>query len=458
MGLGYQGLGGAWGRVLNGTVDSRVASLYSVRGARFGLEWNWSSHGMEAYPEESWNHTTGRFLLGYARTLVRGIRPYGEVALTFRRMHPEGSRFFSDELPREYPEDFHVEGWGLDGALGVELRLDRRTALDVSGGYGRFSTDPDLSSRGLGAVSDGSSWRAGLGLTWYPNHDRNPRARNASDGRLDPGDSRTSETSAGPDAWGVEHSRGLSIGAAAVVGLMAPWTWNMLLQDQPWTYVSPRSWWKGVTQGFAWDDNRFSVNHFRHPYHGHLYFSSARSNGFGYWDGALYATVGSYLWECCTETHVASIPDMVTTSLGGAAVGETLYRASSLALDNTAVGSERFLREAMGAILNPPRGLVRLLTGRAWRAGSNPSNALDHVPEPATSIEGHLKKGTSCCPSSGSTSPREISSGDEPSRSTTIALASISRPVTGSCWEESKSEGASGAVRPRDPSGPVPGS
>jgi hypothetical protein len=136
-----------------------------------------------------------------------------------------------------------------------------------------------------------------------------------------------------------------------------------------------------VTNGFAWDDNDFNVNHFRHPYHGNLYFNSARSNGFGYWNGVLYAGIGSYFWECCTETHVASTPDMVTTALGGAAVGEVLYRTSSMALDNTVGGSERVLREAVGAILNPPRGIARLLTARAWRTGTNPPDPADRVPE-----------------------------------------------------------------------------
>jgi hypothetical protein len=68
---------------------------------------------------------------------------------------------------------------------------------------------------------------------------------------------------------------------------------------------------------------------FAHPFHGSLYFSAARTNGFNYWASVPFAIAGSFLWECCGETHPPSINDWIATSIGGAAIGETTYRLSS---------------------------------------------------------------------------------------------------------------------------------
>ena len=35
--------------------------------------------------------------------------------------------------------------------------------------------------------------------------------------------------------------------------------------------------------GFEWDDNNFATNHFLHPYHGAVYFTGARANGYTFW-------------------------------------------------------------------------------------------------------------------------------------------------------------------------------
>lgn len=367
IGLGFQTMGAEWGRVLDGAVDSRFTSMYSVHGARFGVEWNLASFGMDDVAETSWNQTINRVFMGYRAATDRGVRPYAEIGGNFRRLHDEGNRFFDDDPPSQHTNTSHASGPGLDVALGLEVGIGARTALDLSGGYGWFSTDPDGSSFGLEPLREGSNWRAGLGVTWFPNHAPPTLGDSSPEAPPDPA-----------GGLGIEPSRGLSVGISALTGIVTPWSWNTFLHDKAWTYVSPRSWWIGVTEGFAWDDNRFSVNHFRHPYHGSLFFNAARASGFGYWTGLLYSTVGSYWWECCTETHVASIPDMVTTPLGGAAVGEVLYRTSSLALDDAAVGSERVVRELMSALINPPRGLARLLTGRAWRTAPS---VRDRPPE-----------------------------------------------------------------------------
>jgi hypothetical protein len=184
------------------------------------------------------------------------------------------------------------------------------------------------------------------------------------------------------DAWGQPKNPGLAV-AEAFLGNFLPWLFNETVpsrQELLISQVSPRSWWRNLRQGWEWDDNAFQVNHFAHPFQGNIYFNAGRSNGFGYWGSLLFATAGSFHWECCGETHFMSINDWVNTSLGGAAVGEVLYRTSSRILDNEARGTERVLREVGAFLLNPSRGATRLLTGTAGRVYENPRDPLDHRP------------------------------------------------------------------------------
>jgi hypothetical protein len=75
-----------------------------------------------------------------------------------------------------------------------------------------------------------------------------------------------------------------------------------------------------------------------------------------------------------------SANDVVNTAVGGVALGETLYRLSSLVLDNQATGVNRLARETAGAFLNPTREGLRVLSGRAWKPGANPSSPYDKRP------------------------------------------------------------------------------
>lgn len=69
------------------------------------------------------------------------------------------------------------------------------------------------------------------------------------------------------------------------------------------------------------------------------------------------------------ETQPASINDIMSTTFGGMALGETTYRLSSLVLNGQARGWERASHELVAAFLNPVRAVNRLMTGEAWRIG-----------------------------------------------------------------------------------------
>jgi hypothetical protein len=139
-------------------------------------------------------------------------------------------------------------------------------------------------------------------------------------------------------------------------------------------YWAETSWSDFVTnlrEGFEWDDNQFINNQFAHPYHGNLYYNTARSSGFNYWESAPFAIAGSLMWEYIGEVYRPALNDWINTSLGGIALGEMTYRASSLILDNGDRGTSRVFREAGAFLVNPVRGINRLVTGDAFRTGPN---------------------------------------------------------------------------------------
>ncbi|MGZ3460974.1 MAG: DUF3943 domain-containing protein, partial [Archangium sp.] len=150
------------------------------------------------------------------------------------------------------------------------------------------------------------------------------------------------------------------------------WGFDHFVLNKDWARVSTSTWAAGLGHGFEWDDDDFATNQFLHPYHGSLYANAARDNGFGYWEAGLFTLVASLQWEFFAENDPPAANDLINTSLGGSAMGEVLYRLSSLALDNGATGGERVRRELVAGLLSPVRGFNRLLRGDAWRLGPTP--------------------------------------------------------------------------------------
>ncbi len=134
-----------------------------------------------------------------------------------------------------------------------------------------------------------------------------------------------------------------------------------------YSHISANSVWHNIKNGFVWDNDQFSTNLFAHPYHGGLYFNSARSNGMSFWQSVPYSFCGSLMWELACETDPPAINDLMATTIGGACIGEITHRVSDLVYDDRERGLSRFLREFAGALTCPIRELNRILNGDAWR-------------------------------------------------------------------------------------------
>jgi hypothetical protein len=121
-----------------------------------------------------------------------------------------------------------------------------------------------------------------------------------------------------------------------------------------------------LTSKWIVDTDPFAVNQFAHPYQGSIYFGLARSSGLDFWESLGYSFAGSWLWEIAGETGLPSINDLVTTTFGGAFLGEPLFRMASLLLEG---GGETpgFWRELGAAVISPPLGFNRLAFGDRFK-------------------------------------------------------------------------------------------
>jgi hypothetical protein len=139
-----------------------------------------------------------------------------------------------------------------------------------------------------------------------------------------------------------------------------------------WSQFTLQSWADNLKYPWQWDNNAFLNNQFSHPYHGNLYFNAARTNGYSFWQSVPWAFGGSLMWELFAEVWAPAPNDLLNTSLGGIALGEMLYRMSSLTLDNEATGSERVFREIGATLLNPVRGFNRAIDGTMFKRHQTP--------------------------------------------------------------------------------------
>ena len=151
-------------------------------------------------------------------------------------------------------------------------------------------------------------------------------------------------------------------------------SWNHFVTDRDWARVTSTTLHRNLSGGWVWDNDSFSGNQFSHPYHGSMFYNAAREHGLSYGVSLLYPVAGSVTWELLCETNRPAINDLLSTGVGGAAFGEVTHRMSDIFFDNTKQGPQRVVREIIGSLLNPVRGIHRIMSGGPpttappWRA------------------------------------------------------------------------------------------
>lgn len=131
--------------------------------------------------------------------------------------------------------------------------------------------------------------------------------------------------------------------------------------------VGFNSWKHNIETGWEWDQDRFGMNYFFHPFSGGMYFNAARANGYTFFESVPFAFLGSLQWEYFGENTLPSYNDFINTPINGSFFGEILYRLGSNILDDQTTGAGRFFREMAVALITPTRFFSRLLDGKINR-------------------------------------------------------------------------------------------
>lgn len=165
------------------------------------------------------------------------------------------------------------------------------------------------------------------------------------------------------------------------VGLnMAMRGFNRFVLDDEYANINLSSMRRNMKTLPVWDSNKFSTNLIAHPYHGSMYFSNARTNGYNFYQSTPFTFGGSLMWEYLMETKPPSINDLVATTFGGTSLGEITFRLSDLILDNRSEGMERIAREFLGGILSPTRLINRITTKELWQKDFRKGNLMELSP------------------------------------------------------------------------------
>jgi hypothetical protein len=156
--------------------------------------------------------------------------------------------------------------------------------------------------------------------------------------------------------------------AVEVFGINAfTWSLDRFVLNADFSHIGPSTWKYNIQKGWEWDSDRFGINFIGHPYSGSMTFNAARSQGYNYWQSVPFAIGGSLMWEYFGENTRPSYNDVINTPVNGVFLGEIFYRVSSNILDDRTTGGERVFRELAAGLIDPVRGLNRLLEGKSFR-------------------------------------------------------------------------------------------
>jgi len=156
-----------------------------------------------------------------------------------------------------------------------------------------------------------------------------------------------------------------------VLGILTfTWSVDRFISNADYARIGLSTWkyntYKGVYR-WEWDNDRFGVNFVGHPYSGALAFNAGRTTGYNFYQSTGFSVFGSLMWEYFGENTRPAKNDLINTTLSGAFLGEILYRLSSNVLDDRTNGSDRVFREIAAGLIDPVRGVNRLLQGKTFR-------------------------------------------------------------------------------------------
>ena len=131
---------------------------------------------------------------------------------------------------------------------------------------------------------------------------------------------------------------------------------------------------RNLRRSWVVENDPYAINQLGHPYQGSMYHGFARSAGLNFWESLGYTFAGSLFWEIAGETTPPSKNDQVASGIGGAFLGEALYRMANLVLEQGGGLSPKW-REVAAAVISPPTGFNRLAFDKRFDAIYSSRNA-----------------------------------------------------------------------------------
>lgn len=171
--------------------------------------------------------------------------------------------------------------------------------------------------------------------------------------------------------------RALAIGTGINLGIFG---FNRFATKEDFAYINFKTIARNLRTVPVWDTDLLSTNFIGHPYHGGLYFTAARANGYSFYESIPFTLLSSLVWEFTLENEPPSLNDIISTPIGGASVGEVTFRLTDLILDNRATGGNRFMREFFAAVIAPTRFINRWVTGEVNQHGPGRGNYVPDFP------------------------------------------------------------------------------
>ena len=262
--------------------------------------------------------------------------------------HVETFKKHSDEGPSRL--------FSVQAHLNADYQVSRNMGLFASVGYGDtryYYHEKKYRSRFLA--------EAGLTFRYPHNANRQTAVVHRSEDKT-PADSLMSPGLGKKHPW---WALGQVTGVNAFVHFF-----DRIITNQDFAQTTLHTWGENFKNGFVWDNDVFSTNLFMHPYHGNLYFNSARAQGLNFWESAPFAMIGSLQWEFLGEIEPPALNDLIATTFGGICIGEITNRISKVFLDDSKRGWPHFWRELGATIFNPMGQLKRFATADAWTVRS----------------------------------------------------------------------------------------
>ena len=146
-------------------------------------------------------------------------------------------------------------------------------------------------------------------------------------------------------------------------------TWNRAAIQK----VPPfKRWYRNIfVRNPEWDHDNFIFNYVLHPYAGAVYFMSARTQGFNFWQSMLYsACISSIGWEFGIEAFMErpSYQDLFITPVVGSVIGELFYKLKrNIVSHDYRLANSKVLGNVVAFLIDPVNEVIDIFRGSHTR-------------------------------------------------------------------------------------------